>query len=183
MGLEEAPRNELLKMYGQIGFLGLTLAFCIVSNLSNLNHSMSMFSQLHVLPIYESCCIFFNLISGGLILGEFALYTREQLCYIMFGCLLSISGILFKMLYPVPQDGEDVGSPDLKASHCSMDQHFRPATCGLAIREPQLSMMSNFSEAVRDSILSIRVRIERNNYREQSIISNGGPVTYGHGNF
>ena len=58
---------------------------------------MSMYSQLYVLPFYESCAIFFNLISGILLLGEYKVYTGDTLVSIMFGCLVSVFGIMLKL--------------------------------------------------------------------------------------
>ena len=58
---------------------------------------MSMYSQLYVLPFYESSNICFNLASGLILMGEFDLYTTEQLLYIFIGCLISICGISLKL--------------------------------------------------------------------------------------
>ena len=63
----------------------------------NLNLTMQNYSQLYVMPFYESCAIIFNLISGLLLLNEYELYTASQLSKILFGCLISTSGILLKL--------------------------------------------------------------------------------------
>jgi len=48
---------------------------CVMSSLYNLNLLFKRFSQLYVLPIAEACCIFSNLLSGGIIMAEFKLYS------------------------------------------------------------------------------------------------------------
>lgn len=73
------------------------ICFALFTNVYNLNVSMRMYSQLYVLPIYESCGIFGNLISGGVIMDEFTYYRGDQLAKIFFGCLISILGILMKL--------------------------------------------------------------------------------------
>lgn len=69
----------------------------MLSNVYNLNVTMRNYSQLYVMPFYESCSIFCNLISGLVLMDEFCLYTRKQLIFIFIGCLISISGILLKL--------------------------------------------------------------------------------------
>lgn len=85
-------------MNPKIIFIGLLIPAAIVENIWTLNQSMSLYSQLHVLPLYESSCILFNLLAGGLILNEFSLYSHRQLSFIVLGCSLSITGILFKLM-------------------------------------------------------------------------------------
>ena len=46
-------------------------------NIINLNLNTRLFSQLYVLPLYESFSICFNLVSGGLIIGEFQAYENK----------------------------------------------------------------------------------------------------------
>lgn len=77
---------------------GAMVIACLSSNFYNLNVTMSMYSQLYVLPFYESCSICFNLVSGLVLMGEFELYTALQLSCIFIGCLISVTGILLKLL-------------------------------------------------------------------------------------
>lgn len=77
-------------------FWGIAAA-ASVSNVYNLNVTMRIYSQLYVMPFYESCQIFCNLISGLALMGEYNRYTKLQLTYIFVGCLISISGILLKL--------------------------------------------------------------------------------------
>jgi len=46
-----------------------------LSNLYNLNFTIGLYRQLLVLPPFESCVIFGNLLSGGIIMKEFYNYT------------------------------------------------------------------------------------------------------------
>lgn len=59
-----------------IYFFAALMGISILSNFYNLNVTMSKYSQLYVLPFYESCSICFNLISGLVLMGEFELYTQ-----------------------------------------------------------------------------------------------------------
>ena len=59
-----------------IYFFGGMMMLTMAANFYNLNITMSMYSQLYVLPFYESCSICFNLLSGLAIMGEFELYLR-----------------------------------------------------------------------------------------------------------
>jgi hypothetical protein len=54
-----------------IYFFGGMMIILMSSAFYNLNLTMSLYSQLFVLPFYESCSICFNLASGLLIMGEF----------------------------------------------------------------------------------------------------------------
>lgn len=74
------------------------MVVAMVSNVYNLNVTMRNYSQLYVMPFYESCSIFCNLISGLVLMGEFDLYTGKKLFLIFVGCSISISGILLKLL-------------------------------------------------------------------------------------
>lgn len=76
---------------------GLAIIATIYSNLYNLNLTVSLYSQLIVMPTYECCIIFGTLLSGGLVMGEFSYYTKGQLFVIMIGCCFCVSGILYKL--------------------------------------------------------------------------------------
>jgi len=76
---------------------GLAIIVTIYSNLFNLNLTVSLYSQLIVMPTYECCIIFGTLLSGGLVMGEFNYYTKSQLFIIFCGCCLCVSGILYKL--------------------------------------------------------------------------------------
>lgn len=56
-------------------FWGIAVAASI-SNVYNLNVTMRIYSQLYVMPFYESCQIFCNLISGLALMGEYNRYTK-----------------------------------------------------------------------------------------------------------
>ena len=49
------------------------------------------------MPTYECCVIFGNLISGGLIMDEFAQYSYRNLVFIGVGCSLCMLGIMYKV--------------------------------------------------------------------------------------
>jgi len=70
---------------------------CIVGSLYNLNLLFKRFSQLYVLPISEACLILANLLSGGIIMAEFKLYSYGQLILVFLGCFISLLGIFVKM--------------------------------------------------------------------------------------
>ena len=55
---------------------GGCMAVWMTMNFYNLNITMSIYSQLYVLPFYESCSICFNLVSGLVLMGEVDLYTK-----------------------------------------------------------------------------------------------------------
>lgn len=76
---------------------GGNMFICMTANFYNLNITMSLYSQLYVLPFYESCSICFNLVSGLMLMGERDLYSKQQLSCIFIGCLISVSGILLKL--------------------------------------------------------------------------------------
>ena len=69
----------------------------MIANLVNLNKTITLFSQLQVMPTYECCVIFGTLQTGGVILGEFSFYTNTQLSLIFLGSSICITGILWKI--------------------------------------------------------------------------------------
>jgi hypothetical protein len=56
---------------------GLSVIFTVFMNLSNLNFTISLYSQLLVMPTYECCIIFGTLASGGIVMNEFSYYTNS----------------------------------------------------------------------------------------------------------
>lgn len=64
----------------------------------NVNKTVSMYSQLYLMPPYETSLIMGNLMSGGLILNEFDYYSSGQIIMILIGTLICIFGIFFKVL-------------------------------------------------------------------------------------
>lgn len=82
--------------YAILFFVSLIVLSQIVI-LCNLNLTMRNYSQLYVTPFYECCAIFFNLISGLVLIGEYELYTSGQLIRILLGCIVSIGGIVLKL--------------------------------------------------------------------------------------
>ena len=69
----------------------------MLCNLINLNRSVSLFSQLHVMPTYECSIIFGTLLSGGIIMEEFSYYTPQQLTLIFIGSSICVIGIMWKV--------------------------------------------------------------------------------------
>lgn len=68
------PPPEALFVPSVYLFSFLMLA-SVLSNLYNLNFAIGLYRQLLVLPPFESSVIFGNLLSGGIIMGEFYNYT------------------------------------------------------------------------------------------------------------
>lgn len=89
--LGSALSNPLFYILAVNTFLGMFI------NFYNLNITMSMYSQLYVMPFYESCSMFFNLITGIMLIGEGELYTNTQLISIFIGNIVCITGIFLKM--------------------------------------------------------------------------------------
>ena len=73
----------------------------------NLNLTVSLYSQLIVMPTYECCMIFGTMLSGGLVLGEFQYYTNLQLSIICAGCCVCVSGILYRLSMNELKDEDD----------------------------------------------------------------------------
>ena len=90
-GIGEALKNPLFYILQINTFLGMFI------NFYNLNITMSKYSQLYVMPFYESCSMFFNLITGIMLIGEGELYTNSQLTKIFIGNIVCITGIFLKM--------------------------------------------------------------------------------------
>lgn len=68
-GMAEVFSNYLFYFLAANTFIGM------FTNFYNLNITMSKYSQLYVMPFYESCSMFFNLITGIMLIGEGELYT------------------------------------------------------------------------------------------------------------
>ena len=73
------------------------LTICV--NFLNLNSVLSIYSQLLVLPIYESCIIFGNLITAGIIMNEFIYYSWKELALISLGVFITVIGITNKVYH------------------------------------------------------------------------------------
>ena len=78
-------------------FSGMNI-LCVFFNFANLNKTVALYSQMQTMPMYESCIIFGNLLSGGLIMNEFSYYERHQLAFIFTGCCICVGGIMFKFM-------------------------------------------------------------------------------------
>jgi len=72
----------------------LTMLF---SNLYNLNVTISLYSQLLVMPTYECCIIFGTMMSGGVVMHEFVYYEQRQLVTIFVGICIALIGIMYKV--------------------------------------------------------------------------------------
>lgn len=59
--------------YGHIFSVSMSLS--VLANLFNLNFTIGLYRQLMVLPPFESCVIFGNLLCGGIIMKEFRDYS------------------------------------------------------------------------------------------------------------
>ena len=63
-------------LWNPVWLITFLSSFCTVfSNLFNLNTTISLYSQLITMPIYECCLIFGLLAAGGVVMGEFGYYT------------------------------------------------------------------------------------------------------------
>lgn len=96
--IQTTPEDEYVMANPVFLFFLALIILSIVSNITNLNLTMRNYSQLYVMPFYESCAILFNIISGLLLMGEYELYTRSQLTRVVIGCLISVIGIFLKLL-------------------------------------------------------------------------------------
>lgn len=76
---------------------GISVVVTVFSNLINVNITVSLYSQLITMPTYECAIIFGNLISGGLIMNEFAQYSYTNLGFIAVGSSLCMLGIMYKV--------------------------------------------------------------------------------------
>ena len=77
----------------QVGFVFLLIAASMVANLIGLNHTLSLFPQLKVIPAYQSSQIICTMLSGGIILNEFQGYSAPQLIANFFGSVICILGL------------------------------------------------------------------------------------------
>ena len=96
--LRSTPEDQSTLCNPLFYLLWVLIVSSILANIYNLNLTMRYYSQLYVMPFYESCAIFFNIISGLLLMGEYQLYTRSQLACVVVGCLVSVLGIFLKLL-------------------------------------------------------------------------------------
>ena len=77
---------------------GSGLVFSILCNFYNVNTTVSMFSQLQMMPPYESSVIIGNLLSGGIVMNEFDFYDAKQITLIFIGTVICVFGIFYKVL-------------------------------------------------------------------------------------
>ena len=49
----------------------VSMSISVLSNLANLNFTIGLYRQLMVIPPFESCLIFSNLLCGSIIMKEF----------------------------------------------------------------------------------------------------------------
>lgn len=102
------------------------MATMIISNLANLNQTISLYSQLLVMPTYECCIICGTLMAGGIVMNEFTYYTSQQLCLIFMGSLIAICGILYKVCV---LEAEDIQQKTLTemSTDCAVQRHWDEA--------------------------------------------------------
>lgn len=72
---------------------------CMIANLYNLNGTIALYRQMVVMPPFESCIIFGNMLSGGIIMKEFASFNAAEICLMIFGCLICVVGIMYKVYF------------------------------------------------------------------------------------
>lgn len=116
--LGDALSNPLFYILAINTFLGMFI------NFYNLNVTMSMYSQLYVMPFYESCSMFFNLITGIMLIGEGELYTTTQLICIFIGNIVCITGIFLKMSVLEAYEPNTSGKQDNNSGVGTGDDEF-----------------------------------------------------------
>ena len=88
------------------------------------------------MPFYESCSMFFNLLTGIMLIGEGELYTNGQLACVFVGNIVCISGIFLKMstleayepqTAPVEEEEEDQGDFVHRRQESKLQQFQRRA--------------------------------------------------------
>ena len=78
-------------------FFAFGVAVASVVNLSYLNSMFELFEQLKAVPAYQSSVIICTLVTGGVILEEFKVYTIKALLLICLGTLICIIGLYYKI--------------------------------------------------------------------------------------
>ena len=86
---------------------GLPVIFSVFSNLANLNSTISLYSQLMVMPTYECCIIIGSLLCGGFVMGELDYYGEKELLMIGLGSSICVSGIMYKVCMLEPENDEE----------------------------------------------------------------------------
>lgn len=94
---------------------GMSVVFSVFSNVYNLNSTIALYSQLLVMPTYECSIIIGTLLSGGIVMQEFAFYKHQQLLIIMVGTCLAITGIMYKVCM-LEADSSRYDEPQSKVS-------------------------------------------------------------------
>ena len=77
----------------------LLFVMLYVTDIMVMNLSVSLYSQLYVIPLQETLIIVFNLLSGGLILGEFRSYSSQEFAFVLAGCCLTVFGLMVKTYF------------------------------------------------------------------------------------
>lgn len=80
-----------------IAVLSILIIWSTLYNVIKLNQAIAIYSQLKVVPAYQSFVIVGNLLTGGVILNEFQEFSFESLLYIALGTFTCIIGIYVKI--------------------------------------------------------------------------------------
>ena len=71
-----------------------------------LNAGLKYYEALQMVPIMQSSLIIYNILTGGIVLNEFAYFTRLSAICFTCGSLLCVIGILILLLKP-SHEGKD----------------------------------------------------------------------------
>ena len=97
---------------------GAFFVIVYITDVMVMNLSVSLYNQLYVVPFGETLAIVFNLLSGGLILGEFYNYNEMECALVFVGCILTVFGLVTKSSFgekDVDMSGDDQDDPPLQA--------------------------------------------------------------------
>ena len=81
--------------------IGLAISFTIfavtsILNVATLNHLLSLYPSLKVVPCYQASIIVGTILCGGIFLDEFYKYNLKQAGIILFGVCFCVVGLYYK---------------------------------------------------------------------------------------
>lgn len=92
--------------FATIGYL-LLAGVIAVLQLVSLNKAMEMYEQIEVVPIYQSSLILLNILCGGIILNEEAMYQWYELLELIACSLICILGIVLIVKHPPTDETQE----------------------------------------------------------------------------
>lgn len=76
--------------------------------IKSVNMAMEIYDQIDIDPIYQSSIIFFNMMSGAIIMDEIKMYTNHQLIGLVSSAFVCVYGVLVIVRKPETQvEAED----------------------------------------------------------------------------